>query len=255
MSNRSFFRSWQVICLLMISTYSQADGPDAAAIRSALEIYNSYASVSLPIPDSNELERISDGDDFHIRERTAIDQSDGNREDRIRVVGHQLVNRPRLLVWLATLDIDTKHSSRLTEYHIENDNAGGSLWYQYLDTPWPVRDRHWVVRNAKNIELEHASKGQVWEQVWRLEPDGPDQARNLFDQGKVSGLSDSDADRAIYLTVNRGAWSMITIDEMNTLVVASTIAVMAGWIPESWVASFVSKQLGHVMSRLETRSN
>lgn len=207
------------------------------------------------MPDASQIERISRGGSLHIRERTTIDQVDGKREDRIRVVGYKLVKRPRLLVWLATLDIDTKHSGRLIEHHIENDNAGGSLWYQYLDTPWPVRNRHWVIRNAKNIDLEKASKGLVWEQHWVLEPDGLNLARNLLRQGKVNGLNNSDADKAIYLTVNRGAWTMMAVDNENTLVVAHTIAVMAGWIPEAWVASFVSKQLGNVLSNLEKRSD
>lgn len=255
MSIRSCSRHLLAFLLLFSSAIIQANGPDAATVRQALENYNLLAPVALPMPDASQLELIARGYNVHIKERTAIDQADGKREDRIRVVGYKIVKRPRLLVWLATLDFDTNHSERLTEHHIENDDAGGSLWYQYLDTPWPVRNRHWVIRNAKNIELEKASEGLVWEHRWNLAPGGLNLTQSILRQGELGGLSKSDADKAIYLTVNRGAWTMMAIDEQNTLVVVHTIAVMGGWIPESWVASFVNKQLGDVLSNLEKRSD
>ena len=134
MSIRSCSRHLLAFLLLFSSAIIQANGPDAATVRQALENYNLLAPVALPMPDASQLELIARGYNVHIKERTAIDQADGKREDRIRVVGYKIVKRPRLLVWLATLDFDTNHSERLTEYHIENDDAGGSLWmarFQY----------------------------------------------------------------------------------------------------------------------------
>ncbi len=125
MSIRSCSRHLLAFLLLFSSAIIQANGPDAVTVRQALENYNLLAPVALPMPDASQLELIARAYNVHIKERTAIDQADGKREDRIRVVGYKIVKRPRLLVWLATLDFDTNHSERLTEHHIENDDAGG----------------------------------------------------------------------------------------------------------------------------------
>ena len=45
---------------------------------------------------------------------------------------------------------------------------------------------------------------------------------------------------------------MFGLDEDTTLVAAHTAAVMGGWIPESWVARFVGRQLSSVLRNLES---
>lgn len=228
---------------------------DGTAIREALATYNRLAAWPLPMPDDDALREIATGEAVNVRERTAMDQVDGQRQDRIRIVGYRLVRRPRLLVWLATLDIGTQHSQRVTEHLVGSDDAGGSLWYQHLNTPWPVRDRHWLIRNGKGLDVARRSNDTIWEHRWQLEDGGEAMAQRLLSDGEVAGLDQRDGRRALYLTVNRGAWTMIALDEDSTLVAAHTAADMGGWIPESWVAAFVSRNLHRVLNELDRRAD
>lgn len=232
-----------------------ATTPTVDDLAAVLWRYNEQAEVALPIPSREQLAELAGERTVALRERTPMHRDGGDAEDRIRVLGYRLVRRPRLLVWLATLKADAAHSRRLTEHLVHGDDAGGSVWYQHLDTPWPVRNRHWVIRNSKNVVLADATRGLVWEHRWQLESGGERLARELLDEGKVAGLDARTADSAIYLSINRGAWTMFALGDDATLVVAHTTAVMGGWIPERWVAGFVSRQLGQVLDDLTPRAD
>ncbi|MFK8014398.1 MAG: hypothetical protein AB8G17_03000 [Gammaproteobacteria bacterium] len=229
--------------------------PTVDELAAVLWRYNELNQTDLPIPSSEQLGTLIDGDMLDLRERTPIEDWRGKPQDRIRVVGYQLIERPRLLVWLATLNASAEHSQRLTEHLVDDDDAGTSIWYQHLNTPWPVRNRHWVIRNDKNTEIAKATSGLVWEHNWELAERGQDTALNLLLNDDVEGLDEKDADSSIYLTVNRGAWTMFAVNDEVTLVVAHTTADMGGWIPESWVARFSSRQLTHVLKNLTAKAD
>lgn len=249
-----------IVLLIVLRLLGLAAGAHAADLSpgrllEALDLYNELAGLPLPRPDEDDLRRLSGGDWVVFRERTEMEQVDGERQDRLRVVGYQVLRSPQLLSWLAALDVQASHSERLTEFLIETDDRGGSLWYQYLDLPWPVRNRHWTIRNTKAEQLAERSGGRIWEHHWQLEPGGEQMARSLLARRAVDGLRRADGDRAIYLAVNRGAWTMIALDEDTTLVAAHTAAVMGGWIPESLVASFIRRQLGGLLGNLQRRAD
>lgn len=230
------------------------DGGKAAEIAGALARYNRHADMPLPVPPADGLEALAEGRVVDLRERQPLASSDGESADRIRVVGYRLIERPRLLVWLAALDLGTEHTDRITEHLVAVDAAGGSVWYQHLRLPWPLRDRHWVIRNYKAVELTAASDGMIWEHAWRLEEAGDELAADLLQAGRVDGLDERTQDRAIYLPVNRGGWAMLAVGPRSTLVAAHVITVLGGWIPDGLVARLTSRQLERMLDNLEPRS-
>jgi hypothetical protein len=255
LSHRPPLFVWLCGLSLLFVTHTVRAAPSVDELAAVIWRYNESVENDLPLPDAEQLERLLAGEMVDIRDRTPIEDWRGKPQDKLRVVGYKLVERPRLLVWLATLNVTTEHSRRMREYQLSDDGAGGSVWYQHLNTPWPVRNRHWVIANRKNTELAEATQGLVWEHRWDLAERGKDEALNLLLDKKLEGLGEKDFDKSIYLTVNEGAWTMFAVNEQTTLVAAHTTADMGGWIPERWVSGFVAKQLGSVLANLTTRAD
>lgn len=233
---------------------NHAVATELAELTAAIEAYNGHESIELPLPSDKELRQLAAGQVVKIRRRMPIANSSGEQADRIRIVGYRVIEQPRLLVWLAALDVGTQHSKALTEHLIASDNVGGSVWYQYLKLPWPVKNRHWVIHNTKNTALAAATGGTVWEHAWRLETGGRDIAMQLLADGQVAGLTPADGEKAIYLPINRGGWTVFALDRHRALVAAHVTTELGGWIPDSLVASTVSRQLQSMLSALEQRA-
>lgn len=244
-----------LIVLAIMASASACAAPSVDELAAVLWRYNEAAQHALPIPDNDSLTRIAAGDMVHLREKLDQEEADGDQVSRLRVVGFQVVERPRLLVWLATLYSETQHDSRLLEHRVGMNAHGSSVWYQHLNTPWPVRNRHWVIHNSKNTALADATQGLVWEHRWRLADGGRDIALNLILDNTFEHLDEKDYEGTIYLNENVGAWTMFEVDAHTTLVVAHTMADMGGWIPDRWVASFARRQLGGVLRTLAPKSD
>jgi hypothetical protein len=228
--------------------------PAAKALVDALDLYNAHAELPLPMLSPKQLGALLDGDVVKLRERQRIADVAGKARDRIRVVGLKLIERPRLLVWLSALDLGTEHSARVVEVLISIDDFGGSVWYQYLRLPWPLRNRHWVIDNYKQMTLAEASGGMIWEHAWSLEEGGKDIAMALLRDDRVDGLDERDGKRAVYLPLNRGGWTTFDLGSQQTLVAVHVVTEMGGWIPDRIVASMASKQLNHMLDNLVARS-
>ncbi len=255
---------WMAVAavFLPLATLLPAAGADpsrlgpapADDLLAAVAAYNEHDAVGLPMPSSDEVASLLDGEVVKIRRRLPMTDSAGGHEDRIRIVGYRYFERPRLLIWLSALDIGQQHADRLTEHLMWADDGGDSLWYQFLELPWPIKNRHWVIRNRKNTSLTRATGGVAWEHAWRLEEGGYGTAMTLLGDGAVDGLDTRDGRKAIYLPVNRGGWTMFELTGNRTLVAAHVSTVLGGWIPEGLVASLVSRHLDSILSGLEARS-
>ena len=231
------------------------DGRDARIVQ-VLEQYNALSDMRLPMPGPDDAKAIAAGRVVKLRERMEMMSAATNeRDQRIRVVGYRLIERPRLLVWLAALDVGTEHSDRLTEHLLMNDDRGGSLWYQHLHLYWPIKNRHWTIVNRKSVELADSTNGMVWEHAWQLAPEGREIAMDLLENREVDGLTDNRARRAIYLPVNRGAWTMFELGDGLTLVASHATVELGGFIPDSFVASYVGRQLTKMLDGLVSRSD
>ncbi|MEO1573926.1 MAG: hypothetical protein AAFU65_03110 [Pseudomonadota bacterium] len=244
-----------VALLSTLLTAGAAAAPSVDELAAVLWRYNDAAETPLPIPTVEQFEALARGETVHLRERLDAPGSDTAKSKRARVVGFQLVNRPRLLVWLATLHAGTTHEPRLLEHRVSVNNDDSSTWYQHLDTPWPVRNRHWVIRSGKNVAVADQTQDLAWEHRWTLEPRGRDIALNLMIEERFERLEERDYKRTIYLDENAGAWTMFAIEDDVTLVATHTTADMGGWLPERWVAGFVARQLRSVLRDLEAKAD
>lgn len=246
-----------VLCgLLMLltpanSASSTADALTPSTLIAAIEIYNQHQTVKLPVPSHEELSTLGRGGIVKIREQKTMLDSLENEQERIRIVGYRVYEQPRLLVWLGALDFDTQHSKRLTEHLVEAEPGGSSRWYQYVRLPWPVKNRHWVVRSFKDTELSRATDGFIWQHSWALDDNGQETAARLLANQEVDGVTSKQGSKAVYVPVNRGGWTMFELDERRVLVAAHVTSVLGGWVPDTLVARVVSSQLQSMLTNLE----
>ena len=237
------------------ATRADSAAARVALVEAALARYGALAAQPLPAPSAEQLAAIAAGETLSLRQYIDVPGADNNAQQRILVAGYQFVPRPRLLVWLATLEVNAAHSRALTEHLLQVDGMGGATWYQHLNLPWPLRNRHWMIRSRKDLSVAAGSDGQIWEHRWQLVADGRARAAELLAAAAVEGLSARDGQRAIYLTLNRGAWTMIDLGDDTTLVITHALAAMGGWIPDEWVAGFVARQLREVLQNLRARAD
>lgn len=237
----------------LVCTHAWAVG--ASEITAAIAEYNALSPIELaiPIPGEKSLARLIDGRVVNHRQ-SVPNPNDPEASEIYRVVGYIVVPQPRLLVWAATLATTTQHASRLTEIPIQFDDAGGALWYQYVDLPWPFADRHWMIQTEKRIGLARNTDQAVWEHSWSLAEDGLNRSLRLVASGKAGDIETAAAARAVYLPANRGGWIMRRMDPSSTLVMVHATAELGGRLPDGWVARYVKGQLNHVLGRLEGRS-
>jgi hypothetical protein len=106
-----------------------------------------------------------------------------------------------------------------------------------------VRDRHWVIRIEKGIEIAEATDNLVWEQTWRLVEGGPEIALDVVNRGLAPGLDAGDARGARYLPANRGAWTVFDLGEEWSLVAYRLTFVLGGWIPDALAVRFAMSEL------------
>lgn len=102
--------------------------------------------------------------------------------------------------------------------------------------PVPVLDDRWMINhNRYNLPVSRETGGAVRELTWEAAPDPsaftlPEAARPL-----VEG--------AVYLTVNRGAWWLIALDDQHTLAEYASATDPGGVVPVGAASSFASAGL------------
>ncbi len=170
-------------------------------------------------------------------------QGDGPDVDAMAVVGMQVVDVPRLLIWMSLFGGVIEADDRLTRALLSRGELGSYVRYQHVDLPWPFRDRHWVITCEKNRALAESSNGAIWEHYWTLTPDGPALARAALADGRLDGLAAKDMRRSVYLPANRGAWTLIELDVDRTLVIAVFDVELGGLMPDALVRRFTRMQM------------
>lgn len=225
----------------------------AATIRADLERHAAVSQFPLPELDDERMSELLDGEVVRIREKWDLpvqpeDAEDGKGDEtsrqRNRVVAYRLVAAPRDQVWLGALDPHLLPLDGLTEVRLR-ESAGASTWYQYLDLPWPVRNRHWVIRVGPDVDVARATDGTAWEQSWRMEPDTRMISLDLASSKRLGKLKLDDVREARTLIEDAGAWIVFDLGDDRTLLTYQLTIVLGGWIPESLASRFA-------MSTLET---
>lgn len=244
----------RVLLVWIVCAVSSATGlaADQSGLEQMIEHYNQLddSRWPLPHPTDDELLAISKGEVVSKRQRIKIDKED----TAYRVVGYVLVPANRLRVWTSTLSSTTEHSESMIEIPLGVDANGGASWYQYLNLPWPVVDRQWLIQTGKRLELAEQSSDLLWEHQWNLQSNGQTLSQSLGALGKLPGVSTRQLKKAVYVPANAGGWVMAAVDKNATLVIVHATAELGGRLPDSLVARFVNRQFRRVLSRLEERA-
>jgi len=221
---------------------------DGELVAAALEVYNDFSSTPLPYLDSKQLQKLSRHQNVRVRKTLPSGRSEkGHREE---VVGYRIVEQPRDRVWLAALDPEFQGSDLLTELRLEQNNRGSSLWFQHIALPWPIADRYWVIRLAKDLEINRSTQDFVWQHGWKLAEGGEQIARDAVASGRAGKLTTQKLEGAVYVPLNRGAWILFSLDTTRTLLVYRVSADVGGSIPESWIATFAMAQLDGLLDKV-----
>lgn len=223
----------------------QAELPPAAApatgleLSAVLELYRARASAAMPALSAAELAELAAGE-FVIK--LSGEASDAEIRS-MGLHGLQIIEAPRLLLWLSVMGGNDERDYRLTRATLGRGDAGSYVRYQHVDLPWPFRDRHWVIDCHKNVEVAAASDGAVWEHFWTLHDDGPALLDAAVSAGRIPRLSAEDLADAVYLPANSGAWTLIDAGPQRTLVIAYVDADLGGAFPDALVRAFTRRRL------------
>jgi hypothetical protein len=179
----------------------------------------------------------------------------GDPEQPSTAVGLALLSSSRDALWIAAQDPHTQVDPALTEFVMRTIESDHALWYGYLDLPWPIKDRQWVVESRNTHTLAARSDDGCWEHTWQLVPDGLEEARPLIGEGRARGVTLEHLEEAIFTPVNHGSWHMAPVSGGKVLVAYQATSVVGGAIPDSLVVQLTMSRLESVLRDLETRAN
>ena len=211
-------------------------------IPDLLAEYSRLSGIHVPEPDSEDIDKLLDGKAVVSSSREADVERDGEVET-MGLLGIQLVDAPRLLVWLSLLGGSGQSDDRVITAMLSRGPGNAYSRYQYVNLPWPIRDRHWVIFCEKNLALAEATGGVIWEHRWSLHENGEQLLQTAFDDGRIPRIDDRTLNRSVYLPANRGTWGLIDLGDNQTLIVAFYDADLGGRLPGGLVRSFTIRQL------------
>lgn len=224
--------------------------PLAEEISGALEQYSKEGDLPLPPLAPSQLDTVIAGEPMvDVFAESSRKWSD--RVDAMRVLGMQVVDAPRVSVWLSVLGRDDDASHRLTRTLLARMPAGAYVTYQRIDLPWPFKDRQWVILSEKNVDLADESHNLIWEHRWSLLPDGRQLIEMACDDGRIAGVTRETLDDSVYLAANRGAWILFDLGHGKTLVTGYVEVDFGGRFPDVLVHSFVKRQLRAALQSLK----
>lgn len=227
----------------------------AAEIRELFEQQRRVSTYPLPPLEEDAMADLLQGKIVRFREKWSLPSGvDENGEEEVRerhrVLAFYLLPSPRDVVWIAAMDPHFLGNDRLSEARLESDGMR-SLWYQLMDPPWPVKNRHWVIRVEKPQKISIATDDRVWEQVWGLADDGERIALEVTAEGRVPEVPLERALKSRYLEENVGAWTVFRLEDDLTLLAYQLTIVMGGWVPDRLTARFAMGALEQLMKAVE----
>jgi len=207
-----------------------------------LEQYSRLGDFHLPSLSVSELDALAAGEPIVALFREPSVQST-EQVDAMRVVGWQVVDAPRMLVWLSALSGNEVSSARPSHAVLMQRAAGAYVSYHHADLPWPVKDRQWTLLCEKNLTLAEDSHDVIWEHRWSLLERDDALLESVYEQRRIPGVTRRVLDDSVYLSENRGAWIVFDLGASGTLVAASMDVDSGGQLPDALVRSFAKRQL------------
>lgn len=231
-------------------------GEVADLIRVETARYNGLTELPLPDLDDKQMAELLRGEVVRLRWKQPVPGAEGKDgeepKERHRVVAMYLVQRPLTDVWLAAMDPHTKASEKVTELRITTEaDTTDPRWYQFMDLPWPVQNRHWTIDIHRNRELARVTGNRVWEASWSLVPEGRELALEMAKAGETRPISRGDVESAVYLEANVGAWGMFALSSDLTLLTYQVTVVLGGMLPEGLTARFAMSELEDLCHTIE----
>jgi hypothetical protein len=231
-------------------------GEVADLVRAGTARYNGLTELPLPELDEAQMAELLRGQVVRLRWKQPIPGAEGKGgeepRERHRVVAMYLVQRPMTDVWLAAMDPHTKASEKVTEFRITAEaDTSDPRWYQFMDLPWPVENRHWAIDIHRNRGLARATDNRIWEASWTLVPEGRELALRMAKAGETRPISPGDVESAVYLEANVGAWAMFALSSDLTLLTYQLTVVLGGLLPEGLTARFAMSELEDLCHTIE----
>jgi hypothetical protein len=236
------------------------DGPRYAGevadlVRLEIAKYNGLTELPLPDLDDPQMADLLRAEVVRLRWKQPVPGDTGEEgeepKERHRVVAMYLIQKPMPDVWLAAMDPHTKASEKVTEFRIAAADGGDPRWYQFMDLPWPVENRHWAIDIHRNRDLARATGNRIWEASWSLVPDGRDLALRMAKAGETKPIGFGDVESAVYLEANVGAWAMFALSSDLTLLTYQVTVVLGGLLPEGLTARFAMSELEDLCRTIE----
>jgi len=103
--------------------------------------------------------------------------------------------------------------------------------YQYLKLPL-VTDRHYFNTATVNVKLNTNAYGQMYESYWQGEPDAKPLIEKYLNNGTISQTTRKQAEAAILVRKNIGAWLLIKLPKKHTLLEYYMFSDPEGSLPE-----------------------
>jgi len=231
-----------------------AKGTLDRTLSDLLDFYTARTSFNWPTVSSEDIGDLIGGEPVV---KMAGHAAGGTADEVVGmgVYGLQIVEAPRLLIWLTVMGGNDERDYRLTPATLARGDAGSYVRYQHVDLPWPVHDRHWVIHCQKNVQLATESDGEIWEHYWTMQTDGREQLDNALAAGRIPKFQAGDLDNAVYLSRNRGAWALIELAPDRTLVIAYVDADLGGRFPDALVRRFTRSKLKAGLASLKELSS
>jgi hypothetical protein len=218
----------------------------AVSIPQTLAAFNAHARFPLPDLSTTQVERLEAGKVVKIRQ---VSEEDGAPQ---RAIGLLRSNQPAAGLWLSARDVHFTAIDELTEVQLTPPGQWPAQWYQYLDLPRPISDRHWVVDVTDTHALARATG--AWEHAWVLAKDGPRLGLAAVAAARVPEVDEVQAANAIYTPRNDGAWLVIDLGDGTTLLGYHVTSVIGGAIPDKLVADYTLFTLGKLLKGVEERT-
>ncbi len=243
---------WSVHLLALVLVAGFLAAPTTVAVSldhermaQAMEDIENFAHFQLPDLDRGIFERLAKGRQVQLRI-----PAEGPEEPQT-LIGLKLIDASREAVWLACQDSHFSAMKELVEAPL--DTAGPALyWYGYMNLPWPLRNRHWVVEVADNQALaEHSG---IWEHWWELRPAAMAEARAVVGKGALPELDLERFERAVELGVSEGAWLVIPLDSERSLLVFHARVAFGGHLPDRVVLSYSARGMKRLLGNIKRRA-
>ena len=225
-------------------------GPTADSIASTISSFNTMSDTKIPTLSSSQREKLIAG------KVVTLVQNGGAEKGQVaagKAVAFYISDLPKERLWVAFQDSHFVVQESTIEKLYKSEGADKLQWYGYIDLPWPLTDRHWLVRVWNNHELAAKTNNAMWEHPWSLIPNGVDLCKDMVAKGKVKGVTEKMYSSAIYLPDSQGVWAMMDIED-STLLVYSATATVGGSIPEGLMMKYLLSGLDSFMKDGEKRA-